>query len=70
MSGKTEIEAIEEALDIDLDDGDFHTVGGLVFTRLGRVPAAGEIVRCGPLRIEVLEADERRIHKLRISAPA
>jgi magnesium and cobalt transporter len=45
---------------------DIETVGGLVFNLAGRVPAKGEIVP-HPSGIEflVLEADARRIHRLR-----
>jgi CBS domain containing-hemolysin-like protein len=43
------------------------TLGGLIFTLLDRVPARGEIVRHpSGIEFEVLEADPRRIKKLRI----
>lgn len=67
-SGKAEIEDVEEALGVDIGNGDFHTVGGLVFTRFGHVPAVGECLQHGALLLEVLEADERRIQRVRISS--
>jgi len=53
----------ERAADID-------TVGGLVFTLAGRVPAKGELVsHPSGLEILVLEADPRRIRRLRVRRP-
>ncbi|MDH3579936.1 MAG: hemolysin family protein [Hyphomicrobiales bacterium] len=48
-------------------DEDVDTLGGLVFTLAGRVPVRGELVRHeSGLEFEVLDADPRRIKKLRI----
>ena len=69
------IEDIEPHLGIDLlpadRDDDIDTVGGLVFELAGRVPAAGEVVaHPAGLAIEVLEADPRRVRKVRIRRAA
>lgn len=49
---------------------DVDTLGGLVFTLLGRIPQRGEIVRHpNGAEIQVLEADPRRITRLQIRAP-
>jgi CBS domain containing-hemolysin-like protein len=45
---------------------DFDTVGGFVFSQFGRMPAAGEAMNWQRLRFTVLEADARRIQRLRI----
>ena len=51
-------------------DEDIDTLGGLVFTLLGRIPQRGEIVRHpNGAEIQVLEADPRRITRLQIRAP-
>jgi CBS domain containing-hemolysin-like protein len=41
-------------------------VGGLVFHLTGRIPSSGEVVTAGNVRITVLDADERRVIRLRI----
>jgi len=54
-------------------NGDIDTVGGLVFTLAGRVPARGELVsHSSGLEFRVLEADPRRIRRVRVRpvAPA
>ena len=65
------LEEIEAALGIRLrtgeEDEEIDTLGGLVFLRLGRVPARGEVVdHESGAEIEVVDADARRIKRLRI----
>ncbi len=52
-----------------LEDEDVETLGGLIFSLLGRIPTRGEIVTVETLpdlEIEVLDADPRRIKTVRI----
>jgi CBS domain containing-hemolysin-like protein len=49
---------------------DVDTLGGLVVSLIGRVPQRGEIVSHSGFEFEVLEADPRRIKRLRLRAPA
>ncbi|MDX8413870.1 MAG: hemolysin family protein [Mariprofundales bacterium] len=55
------IEEFEEAIDMDLPDGDFDTVAGLIISQLQRIPRAGERVSLAGLDIEIVEADPRRV---------
>jgi magnesium and cobalt transporter len=48
---------------------DVDTLGGLVVSLIGRVPQRGEIVSHGGFEFEVLEADPRRIKRLRLRPP-
>ena len=51
----------------DERDADIDTVGGLVFTIAGRVPAKGEVIsHPSGLEFRVLESDPRRIRRLRV----
>jgi len=44
-----------------------NTLAGYVATRIGRVPVRGELVPGpGPFELEILDADPRRVKKLRI----
>jgi magnesium and cobalt transporter len=53
-----------------VDEEEIDTLGGLVFLLLGHVPARGEVVKHpdGP-EFEVIEADPRRIKRLRVRLP-
>jgi len=51
----------------DERDADIDTVGGLVFTLAGRVPAKGEVIsHPSGIEFRVLDADPRRIRRLRV----
>jgi magnesium and cobalt transporter len=51
----------------DERDADIDTVGGLVFTLAGRVPARGEVLgHPSGIEFRVLDADARRIRRLRV----
>jgi len=69
---RLEIDEFEEAvgpvLTAEERDEDIDTLGGLVFNLIGRVPARGELVVHEPsgISFEVMEADPRRIKRLRV----
>ncbi len=72
FSAKVGIGELIDRLGVHIEDGDFETVGGYVLARVGRVPAVGERFTFDGLEVEILEAERRRIHKVRIRrlAPA
>ena len=67
LEPESEVEDLVEAMDIEVLEGEFHTVGGLVFRELGRVPVRGEAFDYGGLRFEILDADDRRVNRVRVS---
>lgn len=73
VDARTELDDLAEQLDGRLSrvDGDVDTVGGLAVMLAERVPEAGVILLHpeSGWRIEVIEADERRVTKLRLHAP-
>ena len=66
FSAKVSFDQVRERLGIDVEPEGFETVGGYVLTRLGRVPAVGETFELDGLIVEVLEAERRRIHMVRL----
>lgn len=70
VDAKMPIPDFKELFEIETelkDEGDYDTVGGYVFTFLGRIPAVGEIFQKDNLEIEVLDADEKRVKSLKIT---
>ena len=48
-------------------EGDgYETVGGYLLAHVGRVPAVGETFEIDGLSVEVLEAERRRINRVRV----
>lgn len=64
--GSTEIGKIERLFGVEIEDDDFTTIAGLVINESGKVPRSGEHLTFRGLEVEVLEADERRIGRLRM----
>lgn len=70
FSAKVSIDEFRDRLDVEIEGDGFETVGGYVLTRVGRVPAVGETFEIDGLTVEVLEAERRRIHKVRVRKAA
>jgi len=70
FSAKVSFEDLRGRLDVDIEPEGFETVGGYILARVGRVPAVGESFELDGLHVEVLEAERRRIHKVRFRKPA
>lgn len=68
--GSTEIGKIERLFDMEIEADDFTTIAGLVINESGKVPRSGEHLAFRGLEVEVLEADERRIGRLRVRRAA
>jgi len=73
-AARTPIDELEaylgQTLVRDAEEEDIDTLGGLVFSMVGHVPVRGELVRHpSGIEFEVLDADPRRIKKLRIHKP-
>jgi len=66
VDGRAEIDAVEEVLGIELPEGDYNTVGGLLLKILGRIPESGEEVVVSGLDLRVVSASPTRIGKVRI----
>jgi CBS domain containing-hemolysin-like protein len=69
FSAKVSFDELRDRLDLEIESEGFETVGGYILARLGRVPAVGETFELDGLFIEVLEAERRRIHKVRVRKP-
>jgi len=68
--GSTEVSKIERLFDIEIEAEDFTTIAGLVINEAGTVPRPGTHLSLHGLDVEVLEADERRILRLRLRRAA
>jgi putative hemolysin len=66
FSGKVATSDMTDRLGVEIEGDGFETVGGYVLARVGRVPVVGERFTTDGLEIEILEAERRRIHKVRI----
>jgi magnesium and cobalt transporter len=74
VNGRTPIEMLEQEIGSVLSEDErreIDTVGGLIFSLLGRIPERGEVVRHpSGVEFEILDVDPRRIRRLRVRPPA
>ncbi len=70
VSGKYNIEDLNESLSLNFPTEEFVTIGGFVFGTLGREPESGDSVTFEDLTITVAEVDGPRIMTVRIDSPA
>jgi CBS domain containing-hemolysin-like protein len=61
VDGQTNVDVVRERLGIDLPDGEYVTLGGLLFERFGHIPSEGEQVEVGGWDLRVVEMDKRRV---------
>ena len=66
FAGGVSVDDMSRTLDATIEPQGFETVAGYVLSRLGRVPHAGEMFDADGLRIEVVEAERRRVRRVRI----
>jgi putative hemolysin len=66
FSAKVNIAEVNERLDVQIKPEGFETLGGYLLSQIGRVPAVGEAFELDGLEVVVLEAERRRIHKVRM----
>lgn len=62
----TPIEDFNESFETTFSDEEFDTIGGLVVRSFGEFPGRGDVTRVDGLEFEVLRADKRRVHLLRV----
>jgi CBS domain containing-hemolysin-like protein len=67
VDARVHVSEINAELNTELpEDQDYETVGGFVFATLGKIPTAGEEFRHNNLRVKIMDAESRRIKRLRI----
>ncbi len=70
VDAKVHIDELNDELGLQLpEDEAYETVGGFLFSQLGRIPRVGEIFEFETVRFRVTGADDRRISKLTIQLP-
>lgn len=69
VAARIGIDELNEQMEWDLPTGDYETLGGLILNLLSRIPLQGEQVPCGPYLFTIVEADARRVLKVKVAPP-
>jgi putative hemolysin len=67
FSGKVNIDEVAQRLNVQIAREGFETVGGYLLSHVGRVPTVGERFDIDGVIVEILDAERRRINKVRMS---
>jgi putative hemolysin len=67
LSGSVHVEEMATLMKVGVEGQGFETVGGFLLSRLGRVPAVGEHLEIDGLDVEIVETEQRRITRVRMS---
>jgi CBS domain containing-hemolysin-like protein len=66
LDGRAHLEVLDELFGVEIEDAEYETVAGLIFSALGHVPQPGETVEQNGLLFTVEEVANRRIKRLRV----
>ncbi|MGC8865080.1 MAG: hemolysin family protein [Bacteroidales bacterium] len=67
FSGRVEIDYLNEKYNLDLpQDGDYETLAGLIIHKYESIPKAGDQINIGPFSFYILQANGKRIEKVKL----
>ncbi len=66
VNASLNVDDVNNELDLELPEGTYDSLGGLVFEMLGRMPVAGDSVECAGVRLIVERVDGRRVVRVRL----
>jgi CBS domain containing-hemolysin-like protein len=61
IDGQTNVDDVRERLGMEIPDGEYVTMGGLLFDEFGHIPVEGEEIAVGDWNLRVIEMDKRRV---------
>ena len=67
VSGKVEIDHINEKYNLSIEEGDYETLAGYVTSGIGRIPAQGETVTVGNFKIQVIRANAQKVELVKLT---
>ena len=70
LDGGLPLTDLPEKAGLEIEDGNYTTLGGYLFGRLGRLPKPGDQVKVADRIFEVIEMEGRRVKSVRLLSPA
>ena len=65
VNAKMTIDELEEDLNIKVpESSEYETIGGFIYTSLGKIPHKDEVLQRNGVFIKIVEVDDRRIHRV------
>jgi putative hemolysin len=67
FSGKTEIDQINDKFDLNIEVGDYETVTGFIFSKIGRIPGRGESINISNFKILIIKSSQTKIDLIKLT---
>ena len=67
VDGGTELDQINEELEINLKSKNFNTIAGFLLEKLDRIPKENEKININGIKLEVIKAKRNRVEKVKIT---
>ena len=67
LSGKVEIDYLNEEMDFKIPEGDYETIAGYITYKIGRIPKKGESFKMDNYTILILKSDNTKIVMLKLT---
>ena len=64
--GKTEILTLNHDYELDIPEGEYNTIAGLIIEKMQRIPKKGESYTRSKLKFLILDADAKSVRRVRI----
>ncbi|MCK4543989.1 HlyC/CorC family transporter [candidate division WOR-3 bacterium] len=66
IDGKIELEDFNKIFKTEYIEEDYHTLGGLIYHKLERIPQNGEVVNIPPIKFKIVKMQDQRIKHIQI----
>ncbi len=67
MTGKTEIDFLNEQYNLNIADGDYETISGFITSHIGRIPTQSEDLKINGFQIHIIRATVVKIELLKLT---
>ncbi|MEW6653523.1 MAG: hemolysin family protein [Bacteroidota bacterium] len=67
LSGKTEIDLLNEEYDLGIPEGDYETIAGYIMYKIGRIPVKGESFKIDDYTMLILRSDKTKIDLVKLT---
>ena len=67
ISGKVEVDHINEKYNLNIEEGDYETLSGFITSKSGKIPAPGEIITVDNFSIQIIRATAQKIDLVKLS---
>jgi CBS domain containing-hemolysin-like protein len=66
MNADYEVDDLNDEYDLDLPEGNYKTIAGLIIDTIEKIPKLGQYVNIEGFRIQIIQASERKIEKVKL----